>query len=68
MYKFVNVNEKGDIIKVIVKSDDLNLNELLEHFKSFCVACTFSQTTTDRIVLLEDNEEVVEKDEESEEE
>ncbi len=50
-----------------IKNGDC-LTDVFEHFKNFCTAMGFHSDAVDQMVMLEDNEEVIEKDEEENEE
>ena len=49
MYKFTHKDQEF-MIEYIVGGEDQNINELLEHFRSFLISCTFSDEVVDRIV------------------
>ena len=59
--KFVEKSEDEFII-VKFNSDVIPLDEVLVKFRKFCLACGYQPYNVDRIIYLEENEEVVDKE------
>lgn len=61
MYKFIKTKDRGNDfdnsdVMVVMKSSEVNLDEMFEHFKNFLIACGFAMDSSDTIQIVKENE------------